>query len=76
MTTTELTHDERRVLLAVKTVHDRDLPPTTHIIAELVGSTFRPTRRVINRLMERGLLTASLALTQQGADVAAEAQQA
>lgn len=76
MTTTELTHDERRVLLAVKTVHDRDLPPTTHIIAELVGSTFRPTRRVINRLMERGLLTASLALTQQGADVATEAQQA
>lgn len=76
MATTELTHDEHRVLLAVKAVHDRDLPPTTHIIAELVGSTFRPTRRVINRLMERGLLTASLALTQQGADVAAEGQQA
>lgn len=66
MATAELTGDEQHVLQAVKTVHDRDLPPTTHIIAELVGSTFRPTRRVLNMLFERGLITESLTLTEEG----------
>lgn len=66
MATAELAEDERRVLRALRAVRERDLPPTTHIVAELVGSTFGPTRRVINRLLERGLVTASLELTDEG----------
>lgn len=74
MTTAELARDELRVLRALETVHDRDLPPTTHIVAELVGSTFGPTRRVLNMLFERGLVTASLELTDEGHRIAESEQ--
>lgn len=74
MTTAELARDELRVLRALKSVHDRDLPPTTHIVAELVGSTFGPTRRVLNMLFERGLVTASLELTDEGHRIAESEQ--
>lgn len=74
MTTAELARDELRVLRALKSVHDRDLPPTTHIVAELVGSTFGPTRRVLNMLFERGLVTASLELTAEGQRIAESEQ--
>lgn len=66
LATTELSEDERRVLRALKEIHDRDLPPTTHVVAELVGSTFGPTRRVLNMLFEHGLVNESLTLTDEG----------
>lgn len=70
MATAELTDAEHRVLRALAEVDRRDLPPTTHIVAELVGSTFGPARRVLNLLFERGLVTGSLTLTDEGRRIA------
>jgi len=63
---TDVSQDELAVLRAVRRFEQVDMAPTVQLIAQLTNSTYPLVRPYLNRLLERGLLTPGLGLTDAG----------
>ncbi len=66
MARTQVSQEELAVLRAIRHFEQVDRAPTLQLIAQLTNATYPLVRPLVNRLLERGMITAGLGLTDEG----------